>query len=158
MEALQVNPTTGFLEARSPGGFTFTSDKKLKLLELARAFCDKEQVPSIASLCDAVGVKIVTFYQHLRMDEAFADAWSEIKARTEDWLIQSLGVKARSANGVVANLALLRDVNPGRWNPEARIVHSTDTVQVKDLNRGISTVFEAEIVNNTNKPSNNQLK
>lgn len=154
MNALQPNPDTGFLESINPSTpEAFTSVKKVKLLELAKVFADRREFPDVSQLCDAVGIKYWTFHQHLQRDEKFKDAWDEIKGRVFAGLTNELSVKAKSKNGIVANIAMLRYLESGTFNPESRIIHSTDNPSVKALSDRLSVYVDAEIVDTSENPS-----
>ena len=149
MNKLQPNPVTGFLESINPGTVEcFTSDKKLKLLEVAKQYAMKRQLPDINLICDQIGITYRQFSYHLNQDSKFKAAWDDIRARVFSGLCNELSVKASSKNGIVANLAVLRYLESGTFNPESRVVHMSDNSTVKAVFDRITTYKDAEIVEN----------
>ena len=152
MNALTPNPTTGFLESVNPATFeAFDSNKKLKAIELGMEYARRRELPDIASICDALGISDRCFQNHLKTDDKFAEAWGEIKSRVFSGLCNELSIKAKSANGIVANIAVLRYLESGTFNPESRVVYTSDNTTVKGLIGGINSVIEAELVPPDNK-------
>jgi len=148
MNKLALDPKTGYLEADNPGCNSFTIERKLKILELAQQYAKQRQFPDITSLCDAVGISYPTFTAHLRADDKFAHEWNQIRARVFHGLTNELSIKACSKNGIVANIAMLRYLESGTFNPESRIIHSSDTNLAKAAFDRISSYKDAEIVEN----------
>ena len=147
MNKLQPNPVTGFLESINPNtGECFTSDRKVALLALADEFAKRHEVPDLSELCDKVGIKYATFREHCEIDPKFSAAWQEVKHRLYNGFTQELSVKARSKNGIVANIAILRWLESGTFNPELRIQNSPHNQQLKGLSSRISGYIEGEIV------------
>lgn len=117
MNALRVNEKTGFLESPSPNSTTFDSVKKQTFLELANQQAENEESPNITKLCKKLGITLKTFYNHLREDEVFREAWDETRLKIEDALQRSLirqGVKG--SQGVTAAIFWLKNRVGERWS------------------------------------------
>ena len=147
MNALQVNQKTHFLESVNPLKQTFTSDKKLKLLQLANEHIStKQEVPDVLSLCNALGVNVRTFQRHLATDSTFNECWKEVLAKIDLLLTNDLYVKSKSKMGTLALLAYLRHNESGKWNQEQTINHVTDSSSSKTLLSSVNDFIEADIV------------
>lgn len=154
MNPLQVNPTTGFLESKNPTTLEcFDSDKKLKFLELATECARKREFPDLASLCDCVGIKSRTLYQHFEIDSKFKEAWNEIKARLMGGFTNELSIKAKGKGGIIANLAVLKYLESGSWMNDTRVMINTNNASVKSIVNEASDVIDGEIVNNQALPA-----
>lgn len=155
MNELTVNPTTGFLESKSNHGKNFTSEKKIKFLELARSY--KEQTgkwPDVGSICDAVGVNLVTFYRHLDMDDVFKNEWEELTLRGEATLTSSMF--ELSTKNPMYMFGWLRRFYPQRWNPDHKVTITHDYQGINGALGEATKVIEAEIVEPSDLKSDNK--
>lgn len=128
MNALQVNAETGFLESPSPANATFTSDKKVKFLEMAKEFRLKRKFPDVSAICDEVGIDLRSFERHIHQDEAFKNAWNEIASHIEYQAIAEMS-DLRQKNPMFM-FGLLRYLNPQRWNPASNANQSGLNVSI----------------------------
>lgn len=147
MRALQPNPETGFLESVNPATTeAFDSAKKVRFLQLARQCADERQLPDIPKLCDAVGTKYNTFMEHLQNDEVFRNAWNDVKARLSFGFANELSIKAKSKNGIIANLAVLKYLESGSWRDDQKVIFNGDNSSIKAIMSSAKQVLDAEIV------------
>lgn len=147
MLPLAPNPKTGFLESSQRVGFT--SEKKLRSLELARECVElRGELPDIPSICKALGIWHTTFYEHLRMDEEFKRQWEEMLDICEHELVKTMYANGRKPSGYMDRITWLRAHRPGKWNPDYKLNISTDSVQLKGLIDGATTAIDAVIVEN----------
>lgn len=86
--------------------------------------------------------------KHLEWDEVFAEEWNEIKGRLASGFTSELAVKAKSKMGIIANLAVLRYLESGKWNNDNNITIKTDDAGVKALFDRSNRVVDAVIVPN----------
>jgi len=145
--ALEENPDTHFLESLNITANSFTSEKKIKFLELAtNHIVEKKEMPQTLSLCQAVGIGIRTFEKHLEWDHKFKECWLEVRAKINSILTEDLYVKSRGKMGTLALLALLRYNESQKWNQEQTINHVTDNSSSKTLLSSVNDYIEADIV------------
>lgn len=145
MNALQKNPETGFLESYSTALASFDSPKKLKFLELAKEHFEKTgEWPEIDSLCKAVDIAPRTFDRHIKSDEAFAEAWKDIKLPAK-WKLESMMYRLGSKNPMYM-FGWLRKEFPEEYDPEKKIIHLTNMSEQKAISGRISEYLDAEIV------------
>lgn len=140
---LSINPTTGFLDRSSINSFsTFSSDKKLKFLELADEYRNKTgKWPDIGELCSQIGVHVTTFYNHCKADHVFKSAWDERLLRGEAKLTSDL----HDMKHPIAKLAWLRRHFPERWNPEYKVTAQVDVSFLSAL-QDKAKAIDAEVV------------
>lgn len=156
MNALAVNPQSGFLDAANHNGFT--SEKKLAVLELIKSAVAQKCWPSIASLVAQVGISPKTFYNHVDADPEFAEAYENAMAPVEDQLAQNLYEQGQNANGITANIFLLKTRWKKRWGDQ-NTIQIIDFTSLKGSGPDKSQAIEADIVENpaitsTQKPNN----
>lgn len=133
MNALQVDPKTGFLESRNPSGYTFTAEKKVQFLELAAGERAAGRFPNLSNLCDVVGVNMLTVDRHLTQDSAFKSAWDEIVLRVESQCMSDMyDMRLKQP---LFMFSLLRRLLPNRWNPDSKL-------NVTVEHSGISALFD----------------
>jgi hypothetical protein len=114
MNALAINPKTGFLEANNRS--SFKSEDKTKLIQLAQECVDRKEAPRLKAICDRVGITTVTFWAHIDQDPEFKTMWDEIRFQVEDLLENSLVNLGQKANGVGAAAFWLKNKVPERWS------------------------------------------
>lgn len=148
---LTVNAETGFLESYTP--YTadlernyFNSDRKLHFLALVDECIKNRKWPTVNELCAIVGVGLRTFEIHLQKDAAFNQEWVERRRQLMSLYTSKLAEKADHKMGTLANLAMLRYLESGTWNPEHRINHVTNDSVSKSLFNGLNQVQDAEIL------------
>lgn len=143
---LIVNPSTHFLESPSLSLSTFSSDKKLKLLEIAKDISIKQGIiPNINTLCELVGVDVTNFYKHLKIDSAFKDAWNQCLLNVEANIQTKMAEFAYRPGNYMDRITVLRRIAPERWNPEYKVTASVDVNLMTNLiDRAKS--LDAEIV------------
>ena len=146
--ALQVNAHTKFLESVNPVKQSFDSDKKIQFLKLATNHInEKNEMPDLLSLCNAVGINVRTLYIHINLDPVFSECWKEIKCKIDSLLTNDLYIKSKSKMGTLALLALLRHNESGKWNQDQiTINHSSDSAQVKTILSSVNDYIEADII------------
>lgn len=144
MNALTKNPETGFLESKSRIHASFDSDKKVRFLEILRQCAEEKTWPRISDICKIVGIGSQTFFDHLKADAEFKRAYEDAVSPVEDQLAENLYKQGMNANGITANIFLLKSRWSERWGDKQQI--SVDIGNVKDIFRRSETVIEAEIV------------
>jgi hypothetical protein len=154
VNALQVNPVTGFLESPSPSKISFDSDKKLLFLKTAEDhFREKRQWPDLNDLCQIIGIDPRTLQEHMKKDERFREAWENIKLPAKWGLESKMYEYAQRPGGYMHMVTWLRHEFPDEYNPETKIIHSSDNSNVKSLVNAASEIIEGEIVNNPALPA-----
>lgn len=147
MTPLALNPKNGYLESQSLCSWeTFTGEKKIKLLDLARQALSKELHPSKQALCDAVNIGLRTLERHLKLDQKFAAQWQEIRLRVDAVFTNDLAIKAKAPNGTLACLAILRHNETGSWTNEYRPNGLAHEDGIKAVLNRFSDAIDAEIV------------
>lgn len=144
VNALQPNSETGFLETDSINAFD--SDKKLKLIQAIQECSDRGKWPGISRICKSLGISATRFYEHLDVDVEFKRAYDEALLALEDSLVDNLVRQGEGANGVTANIFLLKNRWPKRWNENYQV--SVDAGAVKGFIQSNSTFIDAEFVPN----------
>lgn len=145
MNALRVNPKTGFLESPSQNNRAFGSHEKLKVLDLIAKHIADGRWPRVTDICSQIGIAAMTLYRHLDADQEFREQYDEAMLAAEDQLAGNLYEQGKAANGITANIFLLKTRWPQRWGERNQIV-VVDLLGVKDINNGNPTVIEADIV------------
>ena len=147
MNALQVNPTTGFLESISISNSTFDSKRKEDLLATAeKCFQATGTMPDITTLCAAIGIEPRTFQRHLEFDEKFKEAWDNLLLKAKWQLESKMYEYAKGKSGYMHMITWLRRNFAAEYNPEARIVHVSDNSQIKDVSMRLNNYIDADIV------------
>lgn len=151
---LVINSETGFLESPSPRSLNpernfFNSERKLAFLALVDQAIEAERLPNIAGICRALGVGQRIVDEHIKQDKAFSQEWDERRRQLLSVYSSKLADKAESKMGTLANLAMLRWLESGTWNPETRVNHVTNNSESKSLISAIPTIIDGEIVANT---------
>lgn len=115
MNPLVVNPTTGFLDADNWN--SFTSDKKVKFLELADKYVKEQgKWPDLAMLCDTMDIDVRTLDRHLQIDPKFKEAYNGITVRGK-WKLESL-MYDLSSKSPLYMFGWLRKHFPAEYNPD----------------------------------------
>lgn len=149
MNALKPNPDTGFLESTGYSGYQFDSPRKVKLLELAHKFFEETgNMPDVNSLCRAIGICQKTFDDHLKSDERFGEAWRNIRLKGKFKLEGKMFEYAQRPGGYMHMITWLRKEFPDEYNPDQRVIHSTDNSTIKALIDRSKGAIDAEIVTN----------
>ena len=158
---LQENPKTGFLESFHNGEIrAFTSEKKVKFIELANQYVEKyHNFPPTHELCKAVGITNRTFSKHQLEDTEFKKAWKEVQATLQAHFTQKLGEKANTKQGTLANLAALRYLESGTWNQSQGLNPNSSNSPTKRIMEHFNEYIDAEIVpeSSTNPTNNKQI-
>lgn len=145
MEASYPHPETGFLTSRSPAGYTFDNDKKVKFIEVAREYAEARQLPDFYKICKTLGIVYRTYTDHVIKDEKFAAEINDIKRAVYDGMCNEISIKANTKNGVIANLAVLKYLERGKF-AEDQIIISSDHSTIKDFSMHATEAINAEIV------------
>jgi hypothetical protein len=143
VNALKVNPSTGFLESDSIRAFT--SDDKVKLLSMVRSAAENNEWPRVSDICKQLGIGSQTFYNHLEFDPNFKREYEEAMAPVEDQLAANLHKQGLNANGITANIFLLKSRWRKRWG-ENNLVVNVDPGSIKELLSRSAGVIDGEIV------------
>ena len=136
MNALQVDPTTGFLTADDAR--SFSANKKVEFLAIGRKFAESNLLPNLGKMCDEVGIDYDTFNKHLHEDDNFRREWEAIKKRTYFGLAHELSVKANTKGGIIANLAALKYLERGKFSDDPDSKESIDYRDIKRLAEALS--------------------
>ena len=143
MNELVVNPTTGFLDADNWN--SFTSDKKLKFLEIAEE-CVKTQGkwPDLGQLCTQLDIDPRTLDRHLKNDAKFKEMYDGITVRGK-WNLESLMFNLSGKNPMYM-FGWLRKHFPAEYNPDHKVTvdHNINVLQTlidksKDISKSIDT-------------------
>ena len=156
MNQLKPDPDTGFLESYSPNHRSFDVKKKVRFIELVKEHAQRGLWPRVSKICTAVDVGIQTFRDHLVCDPEFKAAYEEAMAPVEDNLVDNLWKQGQNANGITANIFLLKSRWPERWGEKSLNI-SIDSGMIKELTNRSTQSIDAEIVENTgliSTPSN----
>jgi len=102
--------------------------------------------PGIHRICKALSVAPSTFYEHLDIDAEFKAAYDDALLALEDSLVDNLVRQGQSANGVTANIFLLKNRWPKRWNEDYTLNFRGDSAQLKGLVGNNNAFIDAEIV------------
>lgn len=152
MNQLRVDPASGFMESASKTNiYTFDSDRKNQLLDLAKREAEQGAWPSIPMLCKSIGIAVQTFYNHLNADEGFRNEWAEVKKALEDAIAVDMAKHSKRPSNYMDRVTLLRHLNPGEWGGEARTQINVDIGFIKkladalDANKQPVIAVEAEI-------------
>jgi hypothetical protein len=157
---LQENPQTGFLEAQRLGNVGFSSEKKVKFLQLCQEYVDKyKNFPPTHEIAKATGITSRCFYLHLKEDPKFKQAWKEIQLGLQAHFTQKIGEKANTKQGTLANLAALRFLESGSWNPNQGLNPVSHDSPTKRIMEHFNEYIDAEIVpeSSTNPTNNKQI-
>jgi len=150
VNALQVNPQTGFLESRSAYHNSFDSDKKVKVIELVNQFAQEGKWPRLSVIAKAADVGAQTIRDHLASDPEFKSAFEEAMVPVEDNLVDNLWAQGKNANGITANIFLLKSRWPDRWGDKSSTL-SVDVGALKELSRRAEGFIDAEVVDSPQK-------
>jgi len=148
MNALAVDPHTGFLTNENVNGFT--ADRKLQFLALAQEFKNQNLFPKVSVICDQLNINITTFERHLDLDPVFREAWNEIATHVEYQCISDMH-ELRRKNPMYM-FGLLRYLNPKRWNPDAKLQISVEHNAILPLTEKARAI-DADIAPNNEKLS-----
>ena len=143
MNALTVNPETGFLDAGSVNAFG--SDRKKQFLEVCRGYHDQNRKwPDFGLVCKQLGISLTTFERHIKSDSEFSNQFRELRLGAKFQLESSLfdlGCK----KGFEA-LIWLRKFFPEEYNPDHKvsIEHNVNVLgtliqRAKDVSEVIDT-------------------
>ena len=144
MRPLTLNPDNGFLESSHPAAFT--GERKQLFIALAHQAVDEKRYPDVQSICKSVGISNRVFYQHLSTDKKLAEEWHEVKRRIASVFTTELAAKAMTKMGTLANIAMLRYLEAGRWNTEGRLNISTDSSHIKQVSSKLTDIIDAEVI------------
>lgn len=139
MQALQPDPETGFLQTQ--GLRAFTAEKKQQLIQAIEKTASEGKWPGIHKLCKSLGISATRFYEHLDVDPEFKSAYDEALLALEDHCVENLVRQGDSANGVTANIFLLKNRWAKRWNENYQV--SVDSGALKGfihVNKGFIDV------------------
>ena len=162
---MEIDKATGFTVASTSWeSQAFTAEKKTKFIQLASQYVEKSKnFPPIHDISRAVGTTAHTFYNHLKLDPVFKQAWREIQAQLESHFTQRIGEKANSKQGTLANIAVLRKLTAGtdrqgEWGGDSLNPVSSES-PTKKIMEHFSEYIDAEIVpeSSTNPTNNKQI-
>lgn len=143
MQALQVNPVTGYTE--SGGDYTFNSKRKLEFLRIASEIVrDHHEWPNVGDLCRAVGINERTFYNHVKDDEKFAEDWRNLELHGEATCLSD--AYAMRKKNPMYMFGWLRARFPEKYDPSRKVTISVDTADIKRVSEATARFIDAEIV------------
>lgn len=154
MNPLQKNPETGFLESPSPNSASFSSDKKMKFLELAHQAAERSEHPSIFDICKTVGVKPSAFYNHLKWDTVFKAEYELALRHLENGLTKVMVMNAQRPSGYMDRITWLRR-HFKEWEPGHQVQIVDDSGSHKNILSAIPQIIDAEIVETPENPPEN---
>ena len=128
MNALSIDPASGFLESPTDNHLTsFNVHKKQLMLEYAGKYWqDQKIMPAKHELCESVGIDIQTLDRHLKLDNVFNNAWKELLLRGESLLENKMYEYGKTRGGYMHMITWLRRQFPERWNPEYKVTQQID--------------------------------
>jgi len=117
LNALTVDPKTGFLQSSDSFWSAFSAEKKITFIERVNQI-QKEtgKWPNFAALCDEIGINPRTLERHLKIDEVFAGAFKDALLKAK-WKMES-GIYDLSGKNAMYALIWLRKWFPSEYNPE----------------------------------------
>ena len=149
---LKLDPESGFLQGANTEN-DFTGEKKKLFLKAALDHVlATKTYPPVHEICKALNIGLRTWKEHCARDSAFKLAWIEVKEHLNQILTQSLSVKANMKQNTIANLAMLRWIEAGVWNPQGNLNPINHGAPTKVIINNWNDVIDAEII-----PENNQL-
>jgi hypothetical protein len=151
VNALTVDPATGFLQSPSPTNtYTFSGERKQKFIDLARSCAEAGNWPHIPKLCKAIGISVMTFYNHVNGDTDFKAQWNEVKRTLEGTIAADMLEFAKRPANYMDRVTLLRHLYPAEWGgEEPKINMNLDFGWLKMSFEGFrSTAIDAEVVPN----------
>lgn len=143
----QPDAQTGFIHSTARN--SFSAEDKLKFIEMAQSYVDKEEYPDINFICRKLGFNIRTFWRHYDADDVFKEAFENIEEQIENVLNRNLISNAKKANGVGAAAFWLKNRISKRWsdNP-GNLQINVDMSSLKKV-LGVNQGFiDADIVDN----------
>ncbi len=163
MNALTIDPATGFLQSPGPRNTGFTADKKLEFLKLAEESKRRKVFPPVSDICDLIGIDIRSFDRHLVIDSNFKSKWDELSTHIEYQCISDLSDLRRK--NPMYMFGLLRYLNPKRWNPNEKQTIDININAFASALKDAPTIKDAELVESSPAiapqlellPSENQL-
>ncbi len=154
MNPLVKNPQTGYLESVSPASATFDAYKKSLFLQIVHEMLDAKEYPDIDMVCRQIGIDIRSFYRHLVTDSIFSSEWHAVKLRINSIWTRKLSIKADAANGTLANLAILRHNETGRWGDD-RLNPANDLSHAKTVENAVIIDVDPEVDVNASQSTTN---
>lgn len=133
MEALQVDPKTGYLFAPSLSTQTFSPALKTKFIDEAICHARAGLWPNLQAIADAMGLTVRTITNHLKIDDRLREQWQEVIEIIENRLVDTMVTNGQKPNGYMDRITWLRAHNPGKWNPEYRLQVNSDDSKLKGL-------------------------
>jgi len=158
MNVLKVNDSSGFLESRDHSNNSFNSDKKQRIIEIIESCAEQGKWPGVHKMCKSLGVAPSTFYDHLNYDPDFKRAYEDALCALEDQCVENLMDQGKKANGITANIFLLKNIKRNRWN-DGFVNLSVDSGRIKEFVGANHGFVDAEIVPTESKglpPSENK--
>lgn len=136
MNALQVNPTTGYQESSNCAS-TFNSERKCQFIELARQIIEEaHEYPNVGDLCRVMKISVRTFQNHLQSDEKFAEDWKELELKGEATCLSDM-YSLRRKNPMYM-FGWLRARFPEKYDQSRRVELNGDFSWIKKLAEAIS--------------------
>lgn len=144
MLPLRPNPETGYLESNRLS--SFDSAKKVRFIELAKEAAMNKHIPNLATLSQAVGIAIRTYWDHMAKDPKFAEAWRDVEDICEANLVDCMYEYAQRPSNYMDRITWLRAKRPERWHPEFKVTISQDSAYTKGLVDMVKGAIDADIV------------
>jgi hypothetical protein len=145
---MEVDAETGYIQTQrnDVGGKHFTAEKKISFLKSARDFVTRfKKYPPMHELAASVGTTLRTVQTHLKDDHVFKQDFREILNELQVIYTQKLGDKADLKQGTLANLAMLRYLESGTWNPGG-LNPISQLAPTKEILTRFNDCIDAEIV------------
>lgn len=115
-----VDPVSGFLSPSKNYSLTgFTAQQKVNLLELLR------KTLNVGKACKSVGISMGHFYLVMEHDPHFAKAYQEVKQGHLDDVVGGMYDRAKTPNGTLAGIFLLKTQRPSEYGDKTTVIHQT---------------------------------
>lgn len=114
-----VDAATGFLEpSKQYAEIGFTADKKKLALEMLREKLNP------GAVCKALGINRQHFYLSMKVDPEFAKAYQDVKQAHLDDIAATMYDRAKTPNGTVAGIFLLKTQRPNEYQDKTIVEHT----------------------------------
>jgi hypothetical protein len=146
MNPLTVDPVTGFLTSINPINNGFTADRKVEFLRIAKEYRDRTgKWPNFGSICQNLGISIMTLERHIKNDPKFGDEFRELTLGGK-YQAESDMFNLRTKSPLFM-FGWLRKWFPAEYNPEYRHNITVNTGELNAINGAVNQYVDAEVVN-----------
>jgi hypothetical protein len=144
VQALVVNPTTGYQESNSDSEYAFNSHRKQEFLRIAKEIIDHHEYPNVGDICRVIGITVRTFQNHVAQDEKFAEDWRELELHGEATCLSDM-YALRKKNPMYM-FGWLRARLPEKYDTTRQSQSIPDVSWIKKLGDAINSVNNATVI------------